>query len=102
MVTTSCPLVVVGDTLLDSDVEGTVDRLCPDAPVPVVALRTLRQRPGGAGLAALRAARAGHQVVLVTALGTDSAARQLADLLGAHVELVRMPLRGATVCKTRI
>ncbi|MGH3915526.1 MAG: D-glycero-beta-D-manno-heptose 1-phosphate adenylyltransferase [Pseudonocardiaceae bacterium] len=95
-------LVVIGDTLLDCDVEGTVDRLCPDAPVPVVDLRTQRPRPGGAGLAALLAARAGHQVVLVTALGTDAAARLLVDLLDAHVELVRMPLRGATVCKTRI
>lgn len=95
-------LVVIGDTLLDCDVEGTVDRLCPDAPVPVVELRTQRPRPGGAGLAALLAARAGYEVVLVTAFGTDAAARQLVDLLGAHVDLVRMPLRGTTVCKTRI
>ena len=29
------PVVVIGDALLDVDVEGTVDRLCPDAPVPV-------------------------------------------------------------------
>ena len=29
-------LVVVGDALLDRDLTGTVDRLCPDAPVPVV------------------------------------------------------------------
>ena len=30
------PVVVVGDALLDVDVEGTVDRLCPDAPAPVL------------------------------------------------------------------
>ena len=95
-------LVVFGDTLLDSDVEGTVDRLCPDAPVPVVDVQAQCWRPGGAGLAAVLAACAGHDVVLVTALGTDPAARRLVDLLAAHVEVVRMPLRGTTVCKTRI
>ena len=95
-------VVVIGDTLLDSDVDGQVNRLCPDAPVPVVDVETQRWRPGGAGLAALLAARAGHDVVLVTALGTDPSARLLADLLASHVELVRMPLRGATACKTRI
>jgi D-beta-D-heptose 7-phosphate kinase/D-beta-D-heptose 1-phosphate adenosyltransferase len=95
-------LVVFGDTLLDSDVEGTVDRLCPDAPVPVVDVQARRWRPGGAGLAAVLAARAGHDVVLVTALGDDPEAGQLVDLLAADVAVVRMPLRGTTVCKTRI
>ena len=95
-------LVVVGDTLLDADVEGTAERICPDAPVPVLDATGQRQRPGGAGLAALLAARAGHHVVLLTALGADPPARLLADLLASRVEMVRMPLRGATVCKTRI
>lgn len=95
-------LVVVGDTLLDADVEGTAERICPDAPVPVLDASGQRQRPGGAGLAALLAARGGHHVVLVTALGADPPARLLAELLAGRVEVVRMPLRGATVCKTRI
>jgi D-beta-D-heptose 7-phosphate kinase / D-beta-D-heptose 1-phosphate adenosyltransferase len=99
---TGSRVVVFGDSLLDCDVEGGVDRLCPDAPVPVVDVRAQRWRPGGAGLAALLAARAGHDVVLVSALGIDPAAALLADLLAAHVEVVRMPLHGATVCKTRI
>jgi D-beta-D-heptose 7-phosphate kinase / D-beta-D-heptose 1-phosphate adenosyltransferase len=99
---TGSRLVVLGDSLLDSDVEGNVDRMCPDAPVPVVDVRAQRWRPGGAGLAALLAARAGHEVILVTALGTDPAARLLTDLLSAHVELVRMPQRGSTARKTRI
>jgi D-beta-D-heptose 7-phosphate kinase/D-beta-D-heptose 1-phosphate adenosyltransferase len=98
----SARVVVIGDTLLDSDIDGQVNRLCPDAPVPVVDVQTQRWRPGGAGLAALLAARAGHDVALVTALGTDPPARLLADLLASHVELVRMPLRGVTARKTRI
>ncbi len=99
---TGSRVLVFGDTLLDSDIEGTVERLCPDAPVPVVDVRAQCWRPGGAGLAALLVAREGHDVVLVTALGTDPPARLLADLLAAHVEVVRMPQCGATVCKTRI
>ncbi|MGH4007421.1 MAG: D-glycero-beta-D-manno-heptose 1-phosphate adenylyltransferase [Pseudonocardiaceae bacterium] len=95
-------LVVLGDTLLDSDITGTVSRLCPDAPAPVVDLSTQCQRPGGAGLAALLAARAGHQVTLVTALGDDPPAQLLKQLLAAAVDVVAMPLRGATVCKTRV
>ncbi|MGH4024174.1 MAG: D-glycero-beta-D-manno-heptose 1-phosphate adenylyltransferase [Pseudonocardiaceae bacterium] len=99
---TGSRLVVFGDTLLDTDIDGTVDRHCPDAPVPVVNLDARRLRPGGAGLAALLAARAGHDVVLVSALGTDRPGWALADLLGPHAEVIRMPLRGTTVCKTRI
>ncbi|WP_299272946.1 SIS domain-containing protein, partial [uncultured Georgenia sp.] len=48
----SRPHVVVGDVLLDADVEGVVDRLCPDAPAPVLDVRATRHSPGGAGLAA--------------------------------------------------
>ena len=55
------PLVVVGDALLDRDLEGTVERLSPDAPVPVVDAPVTRSRPGGAGLAALLAARDGRE-----------------------------------------
>lgn len=41
------PLVVVGDTLLDIDVDGNADRLCPEAPVPVVDVGREWHRPGG-------------------------------------------------------
>jgi len=49
-VTDGRPLVVVGDVLLDRDVRGRVERLSPDAPVPVVDEEAVRSRPGGAGL----------------------------------------------------
>ena len=53
------PLVVVGDALLDRDVDGTASRLCPDAPAPVLDDSTEVRRPGGAALAALLAATDG-------------------------------------------
>ncbi|WP_405394419.1 PfkB family carbohydrate kinase [Microbispora hainanensis] len=98
----SGPLVIVGDSLLDVDVEGTADRLCPDAPVPVVEGQAEHHRPGGAGLAALLAARDGTRVVLITALGDDPSGRCLEDLLSPMAEIVRLPLRGTTVRKSRV
>ncbi|GAA3032358.1 adenylyltransferase/cytidyltransferase family protein [Streptosporangium longisporum] len=96
------PLVVVGDTVLDVDVEGESERLCPDAPAPVVDVGAEHPRPGGAGLAALLAARSGAEVVLVTALADDPSGRMLAGLLTPHLSVVRLPLRGTTVRKSRI
>ncbi|GII94498.1 PfkB family carbohydrate kinase [Sinosporangium siamense] len=96
------PLIVIGDSLLDVDLEGDSERLCPDAPVPVVDGHIEHRRPGGAGLAALLAAQDGARVILVTAIGDDAAGRCLADLLSAYVEVVRLPLHGLTVRKTRI
>ncbi|MFD2351741.1 hypothetical protein ACFSTC_24345 [Nonomuraea ferruginea] len=93
---------MIGDTLLDVDVDGEAVRLCPDAPVPVVDVTAEHARPGGAGLAALLAARDGADVVLITAIGDDPAGRRLCGLLSAELELVRLPLRGETVRKTRV
>lgn len=95
------PLVVIGDTLLDVDIEGNAERLAPDAPVPVVDVEARHPRPGGAGLAALLAARDGAEVVLVTALADDESGRTLRGLLNGRLRVVPVPLRGATVCKTR-
>ncbi|GGO76371.1 PfkB family carbohydrate kinase [Nonomuraea cavernae] len=96
------PLVIVGDTLLDVDVEGETERLCPDAPVPVVDVCAEQARPGGAGLAALLAARDGADVVLITAIGDDGPGHRLRGLLSGEAALVRLPLCGDTVRKTRV
>lgn len=96
-------IVVVGDALLDRDVDGDVDRLCPDAPVPVLAEHSSVDRAGGAALAATMAAADGHEVVLVTALADDAGGIRLAGLLhGAGVEVRPLPLAGTTVEKTRL
>ncbi|MDQ3932063.1 MAG: phosphoheptose isomerase, partial [Actinomycetota bacterium] len=85
----SGPLVVVGDALLDRDVEGSVERIAPDAPVPVVDEAHTRSRPGGAGLAAILAAADGREVALVAALADDDPGRELAGLLAtAGVTLI--------------
>jgi rfaE bifunctional protein nucleotidyltransferase chain/domain len=97
------PLVVVGDTLLDVDLHGTVDRVAPDAPVTVVDCQRERHRAGGAGLAAVLAAGLGESdVVLITALGRDRPGARLRDLLGRHVQVIPLPLDGGTPCKIRV
>jgi D-beta-D-heptose 7-phosphate kinase/D-beta-D-heptose 1-phosphate adenosyltransferase len=97
------PVVVVGDALLDRDLTGRADRLSPDAPVPVVSGLSEVERPGGAGLAALLAARDGGEVVLVTAVGDDPAGRRVAELLAAAgVRVVAGRLPGRTPAKERV
>ncbi len=96
------PLVVLGDSMLDIDIEGDASRLSPEAPVPVVDITRQRRRPGGAGLAALLAARSGQEVILITALGTDDLGDALMNLLVDHVDVRSMPLEGQTACKVRI
>jgi D-beta-D-heptose 7-phosphate kinase/D-beta-D-heptose 1-phosphate adenosyltransferase len=96
-------VVVVGDALLDRDLAGEVERLSPEAPVPVVDELAGSARPGGAGLAALLGARDGLDVTLVTAIADDVAGRELADLLwDANVELVDLGLSGQTPQKVRV
>src|SRR4051812_7334517 len=99
----AAPLVVVGDALLDRDVDGHAGRLAPDAPVPVVDERERRARPGGAALAAALAARDGRAVTFVTALARDAAGAEVRALLaGLGVEVVDVGRAGTTPEKVRI
>lgn len=96
-------VVVVGDCLLDRDVHGHVDRVCPDAPAPVVDVDTVAARPGGAGLTALLATHDGVDVTLVAPFADDDDGRELLDLLGgAGVQVLSLAHEGATRVKTRV
>jgi len=99
---TAGPLVVIGDALLDRDLDGAVRRLCPDTPAPVVDEPTVRPRPGGAALAAHLAARAGCQVTLVCPLGDDAHGEMLRELIDPRVRLVALPWPDAIAQKTRV
>ena len=96
-------LVVVGDALLDRDLNGHAERLSPEGPVPVLEDVNQRARPGGAGLAAALVAADGRQVVLITALADDAPGRELATLLDdTGVEVVDLALEGSTPEKIRV
>ncbi|MFD8263311.1 PfkB family carbohydrate kinase [Streptomyces griseoluteus] len=100
--TTPAPLLVVGDALLDHDLFGRVERLAPDAPVPVVSDVRRATRPGGAARAAWLAAAEGRDVTLVTALGDDPSSAELRAALGDRVRLLALPLDGTLSTKTRV
>ena len=96
-------LVVVGDVLLDRDIEGSVDRVTPDAPALVLAEESVADRPGGAGLAAVLAAGDGCEVALVAALADDPAGARLGELLtAAGVEVYPLGVSGSTPEKVRL
>jgi D-beta-D-heptose 7-phosphate kinase / D-beta-D-heptose 1-phosphate adenosyltransferase len=99
---TERPVVVVGDVLLDVDLVAECERLSPEAPVPVLANPVRRRRPGGAGLAAVLAARTDRPVVLIAPVGSDAAAEEVRELLRDRVELVPLEWSGPTPVKTRL
>ncbi|MFD1860909.1 bifunctional heptose 7-phosphate kinase/heptose 1-phosphate adenyltransferase [Aeromicrobium camelliae] len=101
MSTPSPSLVVVGDLLLDVDLDGASHRLSPDAPVPVVDVGEEGRRPGGAGLVARLLAHDGHDVTLVTVMADDDAAGRLRETLEG-IRLVTGPSTGPTPVKTRV
>ncbi|MEE2523541.1 PfkB family carbohydrate kinase [Pseudarthrobacter sp. J75] len=94
-------IVVVGDVLLDVDVQGEATRLCPDAPVPVVDVARTRRRAGGAGLVARMLVEDGHAVTLVTVMSDDDSRLPLERAL-AGVRVVAGPSGARTPVKTRV
>lgn len=77
-------LLVVGDVMLDRYWFGEVERISPEAPVPVVKIARNEERPGGAGNVARNAAALGAQVSLISVVGEDEAGRMLERLLSAE------------------
>src|SRR5215213_3089858 len=79
-----CRVVIVGDAMLDVYLRGDVDRISPEAPVPVVRVRERKHALGGAANVAQNVAAAGASCALIAAIGDDEA--EDADLDGADVE----------------
>lgn len=80
----SARLLVVGDVMLDRYWFGEVSRISPEAPVPVVRVRTIEERPGGAANVARNIAAIGARAALLSVLGDDEAAGALTALLAAE------------------
>ncbi len=74
-------ILVVGDVMLDRYWFGDVDRISPEAPVPVVKIASQEARPGGAANVARNAAALGAQVTLLSVVGTDEAGQLLERLI---------------------
>lgn len=77
-------VLVVGDAMLDRYWFGAVERISPEAPVPVVQIQREEERLGGAANVALNVQRLGARATLLTVVGDDEPARSLQRLLDAQ------------------
>lgn len=77
-------VLVVGDVMLDRYWFGAVERISPEAPVPVVRVSSEEERVGGAANVALNARTLGGDVTLLSMVGQDEPARRLQALLQEH------------------
>ncbi|WP_291511983.1 D-glycero-beta-D-manno-heptose-7-phosphate kinase [Acidithiobacillus sp.] len=94
------PVAVVGDVMLDRYWFGKVERISPEAPVPVVQVHREETRPGGAANVAVNVCALGAVARLLAAVGEDEAAQRLAILLqesGVEADLQRDPTLTTTV-----
>jgi len=98
-------ILVIGDVMLDEFVFGSVQRISPEAPVPVVEITGRRHVPGGAANVASNVSALGARVFLAGVVGDDPAASSLCTLLHAAGIDASSLLRDAarpTISKTRI
>jgi D-glycero-beta-D-manno-heptose-7-phosphate kinase len=97
-------VITVGDAMLDRYWFGLVDRVSPEAPVPVVRITREDERLGGAANVALNVRQLGAQSTLMTVVGEDDAARRLRALLdqAAISPLLDIDPKLFTIVKLRI
>jgi rfaE bifunctional protein kinase chain/domain len=98
--TSKTRILIVGDVMLDRYWFGDVARISPEAPVPVVKVERVEERPGGAANVARNAASLGAKAVLLSVVGADEAGQTLARLLadsGIEVGLHEDPQLVTTV-----
>ena len=77
-------ILVAGDIMLDRYWHGPAARISPEAPVPVVRVEGIEERPGGAGNVAINLASLGVRTTLVGLCGTDEPGERLERLLTAR------------------
>jgi rfaE bifunctional protein kinase chain/domain len=97
-------VVIVGDAMLDVYLRGDVERISPEAPVPVVRVRERKDALGGAANVAQNVAALGAGCALVAAVGEDPAGSRLTAMLGAigADAGALVPVARPTTTKTRV
>jgi D-beta-D-heptose 7-phosphate kinase/D-beta-D-heptose 1-phosphate adenosyltransferase len=97
-------ILCCGDVMLDRFVHGEIERISPEAPVPVMHLRETREMLGGAGNVASNIASLGATAVLVGLAGADEAGARLRAIVrarGAILPALVETRSRPTICKTR-
>ena len=75
-------ILIIGDSMLDRYWSGIVERISPEAPVPIVSIEEITERAGGAGNVAANVAALGRVGQLLSVVGDDESGRRLAGILG--------------------
>ncbi len=98
-------ILVLGEAMLDSYLHGISERLCQEAPVPIVDIRESIYQPGGAANTAVNLQSLGAQVAFLSVIGEDEAGSKLLQALADHgvsaEPILRAPER-STLAKQRI
>jgi D-beta-D-heptose 7-phosphate kinase/D-beta-D-heptose 1-phosphate adenosyltransferase len=100
----SLTILCLGDVMLDRFLHGDIERISPEAPVPVLRLRETREMLGGAGNVANNIASLGGRAVLVGLVGDDEPGARLRRILAGNALILPALVATAhrpTVCKTR-
>ncbi|MCB9166187.1 MAG: D-glycero-beta-D-manno-heptose-7-phosphate kinase [Flavobacteriales bacterium] len=98
-------VLVLGDVMLDAYLWGRVDRISPEAPVPVIHVQERGARLGGAANVALNIQALGGEPIVVSMLGDDEQARRVGSLFEGHAMRAEGLLRSSerpTTVKTRV
>lgn len=74
-------ILIIGDVMIDRYLYGKVNRISPEAPVPIVALNGQEDRPGGAANVALNIKSLGATPILCSVIGKDESGRNMLDIL---------------------
>ena len=102
---TTTKIGVVGDIMLDTYWWGSVDRISPEAPVPIVSLQRKETRVGGAANVALNLRALGAPTTLFAVVGMDAEAKELNALLkaeGINTQYIHSSASRVTTNKVRI
>lgn len=94
-------ILVIGDIMLDRYCFGKVERISPEAPVPVLRESKARAVPGGASNVAVNLVTAGQNVSILSVLGRDSEGRLLKQLLEEHDIDVSMIILSDVITTTK-
>jgi len=98
-------ILVIGDVMIDAYLWGKVNRISPEAPVPIVAASRKENRLGGAANVALNLSALGANPILCTVIGDDAASEtffELLDAAGLSAEGIMISGKRATTIKTRV
>ncbi len=98
-------ILVAGDLMLDKFIKGSVSRISPEAPVPVIKIDSEKNVPGGAGNVALNLASLGSCVYIASVTGDDYYGRKLQERLresGCNTDSILKDPGRPTIVKTRI